>query len=1514
MIVYLIKSERYYSMILPEKPEGKFWLKDFDKKGNERELISIEASANEWYIRSNKTAAILDADNGVLKSVKLREHCFLNVKISDSDSRVVLFTEPVTPDRSHFYKFVVRQAQTLKIGRDSSNDIVFHNEFVSSNHAVLNYDGNNWTISDKNSTNGTFVNGIRVTSRNLNPGDCLFIMGFKIVVGKQFLALNNPGNSIQLQTSGIQKYAPQRPDVNREYDKEYDREFFYRSPRLKKEIVTKTITIDPPPQSQKADTTPMALVIGPSITMGMASMSMGVFSVINVLNSGGKISQALPMVIMAFSMLLGTILWPILTRKHDNKQKQKMEMKRQQKYLNYLEEIRDEIRKEAVLQSELFNANITSVDECVKRIVDKKSNLWERMPEQNDFLRLRLGMGDAPLDIQINYEPKKFTMDDDNLQNAMLSVGTENTVLNNVPISISLVNDNKTGVIGTYHLRMDLLKSFLIQMTALHSYDELKLCLLCDDAMLEELAFVKYIPHFWNDERTQRYLAVTPEETRELSAELEKELGGRLASKDAESDRFLPYYVIIAASAQQALGCEIYKKLLGSEKDLSVSVLSFGNELKDLPKEVRTVIDLSNAKAPMMYDKDDVSGKRKTFSMERVPGDKLPELAEKMANTYLNLSGQSYVLPDMLTFLEMFNVGKIEHLNVLTRWKENDPTKTLQTPIGVSTTGELFMLDLHEKFHGPHGLVAGMTGSGKSEFIITYILSLAVNYHPDEVAFILIDYKGGGLAGAFEDDEKGIKLPHLAGTITNLDGAAITRSLISIQSELRRRQAIFNEARKISNEGTMDIYKYQQLYRQGVVDEPVPHLLIISDEFAELKAQQPEFMQQLISAARIGRSLGVHLILATQKPSGVVDDQIWSNSKFRVCLKVQEQADSREMIKRPDAAALVQTGRFYLQVGYDEFFALGQSAWCGAEYIPSENVEKKVDESVQVIDHLGRVIETAKPENKSRREEHYIKQIVGIVQYLSALAKQDNVSVRPLWLPVIPEKIYIDEIEATYRFVAGENDISPIVGIYDDPYNQCQNPLYLPLSENGNCIIYGSAGSGKEMFLASLAYSLIKNYKPENLNLYIMDFGAETLRAFEKAPHTGGVVLASEEEKMVNLLKLLTRELTYRKKEFADVGGDFNSYRTRTGKIIPHIVVLLNNIGVFREQFEDYAGLLQSLTADGVKYGIYFVATAASLMSVRYTLTQNFKTSMTMQMNDPTDYAGVLGNTNGLRPMACSGRGLVKIGEVYEFQTARCSKDGDELDFIRDFCQTLSEKMSYRAKMIPVLPKEVTSEYMSQFEYGISNIPLGIGKKELNICSVNMSDVLIYPVASQDSETCQPFVEEFSKVIQSLPISTEYWSADSQIEQRVISCFDEMVDRNNTYVDAGKEISSLDKYDEMIIVLYQVKEIFERLSDDGKDKLHTLLEHGKAIYKIHVIMIDGVNEFEQYSSRDWYKNNFTSKTGTWIGDGVTDQYFLTIGKMRSEYYEEIGSLYGYQFEKGKLTLMKIVSSEREEDF
>ena len=216
----------------------------------------------------------------------------------------------------------------------------------------------------------------------------------------------------------------------------------------------------------------------------------------------------------------------------------------------------------------------------------------------------------------------------------------------------------------------------------------------------------------------------------------------------------------------------------------------------------------------------------------------------------------------------MYGVNKVEELQLLQRWQENETYQTMAVPLGVRGRDDLLYLNLHEKAHGPHGLIAGTTGSGKSELVQSYILSLAVNYHPYEVAFLLIDYKGGGMAHLFSN------LPHLVGTITNLDANQANRALVSIKAELKKRQRVFLE------NNVNHINQYTKLFKQGKVTEPLPHLFIISDEFAELKAEQPDFMDELVSTARIGRSLGIHLILATQKPSGVVNDQIWSNSKF----------------------------------------------------------------------------------------------------------------------------------------------------------------------------------------------------------------------------------------------------------------------------------------------------------------------------------------------------------------------------------------------------------------------------------------------------------------------------------------------------------------------------------------------------------------------------------------------------------------------------------------------------------
>ncbi len=1525
MIINLIKSKQMFSLTLPHKVKGQYWVTDIDETGKPRDLISIEAINGDWVVKSNKFVSILNSENKPVDNTVLKPSNFFNLKINGVEESVKLFTEKIDLSRQTFRKVVIRTSDTLSIGRTEDNNICFENKFVSSKHAKLSYNSGAWSILDTGSTNGTYVNGYRVDSKNLTAGDHIYIMGLRIVVGHNFLAINNPDALVKINSKSLAGYIPQKFDLDVEPFELPDKDYFFRSPRFHREIEHAEIKIDPPPQLQKPETVPMTLMLGPSLTMGLASLSTGILSVSNVLSNGGEISQALPTLMMSVSMLLGTVLWPILTKKYEKKARIKNEKKRQEKYLAYLDHVRDEIKRKCKEQSDILSENLVSPEECANRIAEESTKLWERVNGQSDFLRLRLGLGSLPLDAEIKYPEKKFTMDNDNLQDAMFSLGSEPKQLNNVPISVSFVDHMTVGLYGDYPQTINMLKSLVLQMISLHSYDELKIMLITDETDASDWNFIRPIPHFWNDDKTVRFFATNADEVKELSAYIEKNILTRSGDSHQSYSDFSPYYVIVSTSKKLSEKCEGLQQLLKYKNNIGFSILFSASALKDLPKETKMVVSLDSDKS-RLYDRDDTSGQGISFIADTINEAALDNLSMDIANIELDLGSQTYSLPNMITFLEMFNVSKIDHLNSLTRWKENNPTITLQTPIGVDSYGESFNLDLHEKYHGPHGLVAGMTGSGKSEFIITYILSLAVNYHPDEVAFILIDYKGGGLTGAFEDEDRGVKLPHLAGTITNLDGAAVKRSLISIQSELRRRQAIFNEARKVSNEGTMDIYKYQQLYRDKVVSEPVPHLFIISDEFAELKTQQPEFMEQLISAARIGRSLGVHLILATQKPSGVVDDQIWSNSKFRVCLKVQERADSQDMIKCPDAAELSQTGRFYLQVGFNELFALGQSAWCGAEYIPTETVEKSVDSSIQVVDNLGRVMMNVKPSKKKALQGSKVKQIVAIVKYLSDLAAEERIAVRPLWLEPIPAKIYVDDLEKKYSTKSAGSFLNPVVGEYDDPFNQKQGVLTVPFSSEGNCLIYGATGNGKTTFLTSLCYSLIKNHTADEVNIYIMDFGSETLKMFEKAPQVGGVVVSSDEEKTLNFLKMLHAEMEKRRNLFSEYGGDYASYCRNSGKVVPNIVVLVNNYSGFAEQYEDLQELFYLISRDGVKYGIYFAVTAVSTNAVRYKTQQNFKTLMTMQLNDPSDYPIVVGKTDGLVPSKYKGRGLIAMDKVYEFQTAYCSSSKDIQEFIRAYCAELAESATAFAKPIPVLPDIVNMEYVRPCIEGLQKLPIGVSKKSLNVVTTNLKNKVVFPVLSQEVHETVSFIEEFTKVsatnVTTIIVDAEQ-STDStrcgckvvnnNFESFVQDVFADMARRNNTYKDSKMDPASLNEFEEKVYMIIGLKRFVEQLTDDGKEKLSILLAKAESFYKLHFVIAEAVSSMGSFTYEEWYKRHVNGSEGVWIGDGVADQYTLKINKVTNELYEEVGNEYGYSIVRNRPTLIKLLSSNISEE-
>lgn len=413
--------------------------------------------------------------------------------------------------------------------------------------------------------------------------------------------------------------------------------------------------------------------------------------------------------------------------------------------------------------------------------------------------------------------------------------------------------------------------------------------------------------------------------------------------------------------------------------------------------------------------------------------------------------------------------------------------------------------------------VAGTTGSGKSELLQTYILSMAALYHPYEVGFVIIDFKGGGMANQFKD------LPHMMGRITNIDGKEINRSLRSIKAELNKRQRLFAEA------GVNHIDNYIIKVRKGEVKIPLPHLILIVDEFAELKAEQPDFMKELISAARIGRSLGVHLILATQKPSGQVDEQIWSNSRFKLCLKVQSPQDSNEVLKSPLAAEIKEPGRAYLQVGNNEMFELFQSAYSGA---PERTEDSNLKEfTIYEITSSGKRLPVYV--QKKKKEQNVKTQLDAMVQYMASFCQKNQLKKLPeICLPSLEECI---EFPIQKALSDKSSHIVAEIGIYDDPDNQLQDVYSVDLT-NQNMMIIGSAQSGKTNLLQTLIRSVTTKYTPQDVNIYIIDFASMYLKNFETLNHVGGVVTASEDEKLKNLFKLLYKEIAFRKEKILFIG------------------------------------------------------------------------------------------------------------------------------------------------------------------------------------------------------------------------------------------------------------------------------------------------------------------------------------------------------------------------------------------
>ncbi len=1520
MKILVLKKERIITTTLPNTIYGDFQIVDIDNNGNQVDLITIKENNGKWVLTNTEDTSIIVNGQKVF-SVNLFDYFSCEILYRKSDYKYILYCLP-TFENTTLYQVV---DANILIGNTNS-DILYQNNFLGNFNAKIYYD-NAWYIEVVSDTSFIYLNNKSVKKERLYNGDVLFLIGLRIVVLGNFMIINNPNNMVRLNAQKLKSIRLSEVALQGEIEEELEiyneEDYFFRNPRFKRNIQEEKFSIDSPPENQDPESSPFLLTMASSMTMA-ASSSMSLYTVISRLNEGADPKDLMPSILMTGAMLFSSLLIPIITRiyeKNKNKNKEKL---RQDKYSNYLDERKIEIDNKITEQKAILVENNSTNEKCFSMIMNKESTLWERKITHDDFLTIRLGIGDIDAKIEVNYEKERFTLVEDNLKKKLQELGGEKKKIKDVPVTISLTEKNVVAITSDVKNGYSFLETIILELLAYHSYEDLKLVILTREENENYFEYLKLTPFVWNDEKTFRFFGTCKEEVNQISGYLLNEFmnrkykdreGGSISNEDYKSH--LPYYVIITDNYKNIRNLEIFDKLLNEEINYGFSIIAIDRNLRRLPDEAKVFVNISN-ETSLMLEPDLTSGIRQefiadlnTFSMKLI--------TDKISNVPIEVGKGRFHLPETYTFLEMYNVGRVEQLNVLSRWKESNPINSLQAPVGIGENGDFVFLDVHEKVHGPHGLIAGMTGSGKSEFIITYILSMAINYHPYEVSFVLIDYKGGGLAGAFENKDTGMKLPHVAGTITNLDQAEITRALTSLNSELRRRQKIFNEARDKVNESTIDIYKYQKLYRNGQVDVPLSHLIIISDEFAELKMQQPEFMDELMSIARIGRSLGVHLILATQKPSGVVNDQIWSNSRFKVCLKVQDRSDSIDMLKRPDAASITNTGAFYLQVGFNEYFYYGQSAWTGAPYYPSDFRIKKVDMGIDFINNFGQVFKTIKT-NKKKNIKSSGEEITNIINYLDDIADKENIMVNQLWLNKIGAFIKVDALKNKYNYKP-DILINPVIGEYDDPVNQQQNLLTLPLSEFGNALIYGIPGSGKELFLTTTIYSCATTYTPDDVNFYILDFASETMQNLRGIPHVGDVILSSDKDKLENLFKLINTYLEQRKQLFINYAGSIVEYKKATGKKIPSIVIIINGFDSFQELYPDYSDILSKYTRECPRFGIYFMISASGTNSVRFKLSQNFKLVYGLELNDKSDYYSILGKTT-ITPSKGVGRGLTKINDIiYEFQIAHPSRKEESSEFFRKLAEELKQKYPNKALGVPVLPDKVNMSLVRDKIDNLNNIPIGIYKDTLDTCLFDFRKNFFNKITGSELENTLSFTKELLSIFNTTNKFKTYLLDSSNLITNnysnimkyntnfdlLLNSTNESLNIINEEIKASGDVNGTLKYQPIVFVIYGFDNFKSKVSVNLDEIISNLFNIHKNTNLINFVVIDSIDNFKKYEFENWFKTINNPDHAIWVGEGISNQFSIKLTKSSDRTLQTtITNDFGYSVVNGKHALVKLL--------
>ncbi|MFC9630667.1 type VII secretion protein EccCa [Streptomyces mirabilis] len=912
-----------------------------------------------------------------------------------------------------------------------------------------------------------------------------------------------------------------------------------------------------------------------------------------------------------------------------------------ERYLEYLEELRDELgtaERERRRQSQLLNPP----PEALYDLVRDPARLWERRRQDADFLRVRMGTGDVPVQELVvgqNSTGGVMTPPDPFMLNEARALQNRFATATDFPLTVPLDRAGNVSVVGDREGVLRVARALLIQTAVTHAPDDVAVALGIPGDQLTTWEWAKWLPHVLDPGEHDGPVAarrIAPSLV-QLAALCRDDLRQR-ASYAAEVRRGLSDRDALRMTGRLLVVSDEYGETAVElpRPDTAVDLPDMGVTVLHLLEQRVHEPDQVTVRITVEGDRVTVEDLRETSTVAQGSSDAVSVagaegLARMLAPLRLSAepAGEGTPVSGPVDFPGLLGIDDPAALDIERLWAPRSERAFLRVPIGLADRHEPVLLDLKESSElgmGPHGLCVGATGSGKSELLRTLVLALTATHSPEDLALVLVDYKGGATFAPFTD------LPHVAGVITNLENQAglVERVHSSLAGEVKRRQQVLKDAGNIA-----DIGHYAALRAARRPDlEPLPHLFVVIDEFGELLTAKPDFIDLFLSIGRIGRSIGVHLLLSSQRIEGGKLKGLDTYLSYRLGLRTFSADESRTVLDTTDAFHLPPLPGFgYLKVDTSTYERFKAGYVSGAYRGPALH-DKQDDEPLAspypTYNTLGAPHEDAEEEYAATKRETGPTVMSVMVGQLATAAPP----VRRIWLPPLPDAITLDTaagpLEADtegLRLARRDGAMRVPLGILDDPARQWQQPWLLDLTvAGGHTAVIGGPQSGKTTLLRTLTLSLALTHTPYDVAVYGLDLVGGGLSALAGLPHVGGIAGRADHERAARTVAEVRTMLGQREELFRAHGIDSTDqlrHLRAQGKLpqlgSTDIVLLVDGFGALRDEFAELDDAVADLLKRGGGYGIHVVAGMLRWNDVRIATQSMFGTRVELRLNDPAD-------------------------------------------------------------------------------------------------------------------------------------------------------------------------------------------------------------------------------------------------------------------------------------------------------